>query len=113
MSVDRQGHPNQRSLQYANLGDGTFLELNEFHANGTTKPIATLSSANTSLLPTDNEFLIRRKVNGFWQLEYAPLSAKVELSAVPVDTIYTQSQKSIEWAEDANGKYLQLYKMDE
>lgn len=65
------------------------------------------------MLPADNEFLIRRKVNGYWQLEYAPLSAKVDLSAITVDTDHTQSQKSIEWAEDANGKYLQLYKMDE
>lgn len=74
LSVDRQGHPNQRSLQYADLGDGTFLELNGFHADGTTVPSVALSNACASLLPADNEFLIREKVNGFWQLKYAPLS---------------------------------------
>ena len=77
LSVDRQGHPNQRSLQYADLGDGTFLELNGFHADGTTKPKVVLTSSDTTLLPADNEFLIRRKVNGFWQLEYAPLSVSI------------------------------------
>lgn len=63
------------------------------------------------MLPADNELVIRKKVNGSWQIAYAPLSAKV--SAV-VDTDYdiVQTQRSLEWAEDNGVPYLQLYDMD-
>lgn len=80
-----------------------------------TLPKVSLTSADVSLLPNNHEFLIRKKVGGFWQIDYAPLSACVEgaLSAtVSVDTDVVHSQRSIEWAEDNNKEYLQLYNFD-
>ena len=94
------------------MGDGTFLELNGFHADGTTKPKVVLTSAYTRLLPADNEFLIRRKVNGFWQLEYAPLSVSISGDTM-VDSQVLSYQKSLEYVSGNNGDYLQLYKMDD
>lgn len=47
-------------------------------------------------------------------INYIPLSSLTSaLYTTDVDTDHTPSQKSIEWSSDANGKYLQLYKMDE
>lgn len=116
LSVDRDVYPNQRSLQWNAINGKHFLELDGFHGAGTILPTVKISSEDTSLLPNADEFLFRRRdPNGYWQLNYAPLSVKLDLSSlsVDVDTDHTQSQKSIEWAEDQDGKYLQLYKMDE
>lgn len=115
LSVDRNTYGSQKSLQYADIDGKTFLELNGFHANGSTLPKVTITSADTSLLPADNEFVIRKKVGGFWQIDYAPLSACMSASVsanVSVDTDVVGTQRSIEWAEDDGQEYLQLYGMD-
>ena len=116
LSVDRSTYGTQKSLQYAEIGGKTFLELNGFHSDGTTVPNVTLTSADTSLLPSSTEFVLREKdANGYWQLKYAPLSVKVSVdvsAAVSVDTDAASPQHSIEWAGDEGAKYLQLYGMD-
>lgn len=112
LSVDRDAYAPQKSLQYANIDDKTFLELNGFHADGTTKPKVTLTSQEKTLLPTDNEFLIRRKVDGAWQLEYAPLSVNISGDTL-VDSQVLQEQKSLEYISGNDGNYIQLYHMDQ
>lgn len=116
LSVDRNAHPNQRSLQYCDLGSGAFLELDHFHSGGMTLPKVTLTpSADVGLLPNNHEFLIRKKVGGFWQIDYAPLSACIDgtLSAnVSVDTDVVKSRRSIEWDKEGDKDYLQLYNFD-
>ena len=116
LSVDRNGHPNQRSLQYCDLGSGAFLELDHFHSAGMNLPKVTLTpSADVGLLPNNHEFVIRKKVGGFWQIDYAPLSACIDgtLSAnVSVDTDVVKSRRSIEWDKDGDKEYLQLYHFD-
>lgn len=118
LSVDRGTYHTQKSLQYAEIDGKTFLELNGFHANGTTLPKVTLTSAETTLLPNNAEFLYRTKDNaGYWQLNYAPLSVNLSVDAMAslsVDTDVVGTQRSIEWVEDQqDGNYIQLYKMDE
>lgn len=117
LSVDKQGNPNQKSLQYCDLGNGAFLELDHFHSNGTTSPKVVITSADTSLLPANQEFVIRKKVGAFWQIDYTPLSACLSgvlsgATQISVDTDVVGSQRSIEWAEDDGQEYLQLYGMD-
>ena len=99
LSVDRNTYETQKSLQYAEIDGKTFLELNGFHADGQALPSVTLTSADVSLLPEDTEFLYRQKdSDGYWQLKYAPLSAKVSIDVsaeVEVDSDATHAQHSI------------------
>lgn len=111
LSTDTEAYPNQKSLEWLTADGKTFLQLNGFNAAGTSLPVAELSSEAKNLLPTDNEFVIRKKVNGSWQIAYAPLSAKIS-ATVEVDSDIVQTQRSIEWAEDDGQEYLQLYDMD-
>lgn len=87
------------------------MQLNGFNSAGTALPVAELSSKTKSLLPADNEFVIRKKVGNSWQIAYAPLSAKVS-AEVNTDFDIEQTQRSLEWAEDDGEEYLQLYNMD-
>ena len=116
LSVDKQGNPNQKSLQYCDLGNGAFLELDHFHSNGTTSPKVVLTSADTSLLPDNQEFVIRKKVGGFWQIDYTPLSAclsGVLSGATQVDSeIPNLHLSSIQTKDDGTQSYHQLFNFD-
>lgn len=116
LSVDKQGNPNQKSLQYCNLGNGTFLELDHFHSDGMTSPKVVLTSADTRLLPEDQEFVIRKKVGGFWQIDYTPLSAclsGVLSGATQVDSEIPNLQlSSIQTKDDGTQSYHQLFNFD-
>lgn len=113
LSVDKQGNPNQKSLQYCNLGNGTFLELDHFHSDGTTSPKVVLASVDTSLLPENQEFVIRKKVGSFWQIDYTPLSAclsGVLSGATQVDSEIPRLQlSSIQTKDDGTQSYHQLF----
>ena len=70
----------------------------------------TITSAMTSLLPSDYELVVRKGGAG-GEIEYTTLSAAVS-SAVELDTQATAQQKSLEWKTQNNRQYAQLYKMD-
>lgn len=70
----------------------------------------TITSALTSLLPSNYEIVVRKGGAG-GQIEYTTLSAAVS-AAVELDTQATAQQKSLEWKTQNNKTYAQLYNMD-
>lgn len=113
LSVDKNATQNQKSIQYANLGDGSFLEMYNFHSPGEAGSTVEITSSLVSLLPNDYELVVRKNGAG-GQISYTKLSAVIAGApgSVKFDTEATQNQKSLEWKTQGNVKYAQLYKID-
>lgn len=113
LSADKNATQNQKSIQYADLGDGAFLELYNMHSPGEAGSTVSITSSLVSLLPADYELVVRKNGAG-GQIAYTKLSAVVAGTpgSVQFDTDATQQQKSLEWKTQGDAKYAQLYKMD-
>ena len=86
------------------------LQLYKMHENGEAGNSVTITSAMTSLLPSNYELVVRKGGAG-GQIEYTKLSAALS-GAIELDTQATSQQKSLEWKTENNRTYAQLYKMD-
>lgn len=98
----------QKSVQYN--PDSDELQLYRMHEDGEAGRGVTITSAMTSLLPSDYELVVRKGGAG-GEIAYTTLSAAVS-AAVELDSQAAAQQKSLEWKTQNNKTYAQLYKMD-